>query len=659
MSKLFDTSSAFLRRHRGLCAFAAALAVMAAFWLLGVWVYDTNDDTIMAGLAYGYYGSPQGLLVYIHPLLGTLLARLQEMVPALPWYYLFELGLLTCTLAALCYLILDREGGWKLPALTVLILFYIYAVLFRLQYTKVAGGAAAAGCLMLFYGFRRRKWIPGVLGFLLAVLGYCLRSDAFFMVLIPLFGSGAVLLWRLLRENKKMALGLVGTFAALFALCGGLMLAERSSYTSEQWLHYRRYNALRTELLDYGFPDYGENQTLYQSLSITEEDLELYENWDFGDPEIFNEEAMEALCQAKGQRSLSPGGILRSGKEAVRGLASYDFSGLLLCAALLALCLGKKQGLLQSGYALLSLVGTEMVLLCLGRGLRERVDVPLMLAVLAVLTTAGAEDSTLDALKPRGAAMLSGAMLLCQVPGLIARKDDAMERYVGAAHLHSAYQVLATDRERLYLTRTDELPPDRMPGKQGGVGYLENISTLGGWLTESPYSLARYAGYGVENPFRDMVDREDIRIMSNDVEPVLTYIQRHYDPDARAVPVRSVNGEYTLYRIVSGEAAIPDRPEGEAGSVSWTLETSDGTLSGSMVAYGENSFAADIYVTLTDRDGNVQTLLPLQTPQAGLSMREGRYGAFSLTPAPGTYRVTLTLVGEARYTADGGTVEIP
>ena len=648
----------FLQRHRALAAFGMAVLVMVGFKLLGVLVYDTNDDTIMAGLTYGYYGTPQGLLVYIHPFLGALLALMQRMVPALPWYYLFELGLLTCILASFCYLILDREGGWKLPSLVLLVLFYVYAVLFRLQYTKIAGGAAAAGCLLLFHGFRKGKWGPGVLGFLLAICGYCLRSDAFFMVLIPLFGTGAVLLWDLLREKKRAVFGLIGAFLALFALCGGLMLAERSSYASEEWLHYRRYNDLRTELLDYGFPDYEENQALYQALSISKEDLELFKSWDFGDPEIFNEETMEALCQAKGQRSLSLGGILRSGKEAVRGLMSYDFSGLLLCAGLLVICFGTKKGLLQSGYALAARLATEMILLCLGRGLRERVDVPMMLAALAIMTTVGLENGTAEALKARAAALLSGSLFLCQVPGLMARKDDAMERYVGAAHLHGAYQVLATDKTRLYLTRTDELPPDRMPGKRGGFGYLENISTLGGWLTESPYALERYAKYAVTNPFRDLVNREDVRLLSNNIEPVLGYIRRHYAPDAQAVPIRSVNGEYTLYRIVSGEISVPDRPEGDGESVSWTLEAADGTLSGTMVSYGENSFAADIYVTLTDGAGNVQILLPLQTPQAGLAMREGRYGAFSLSAAPGTYRVTLTLVGEKEYTVDAGKIRI-
>ena len=45
------------KRHRwAAVSLLAALAVLVGFKLLGVLVYDTNDDALMAGLSYGYYG---------------------------------------------------------------------------------------------------------------------------------------------------------------------------------------------------------------------------------------------------------------------------------------------------------------------------------------------------------------------------------------------------------------------------------------------------------------------------------------------------------------------------------------------------------------------------------------------------------------------------
>ena len=353
------------KRHRwAAVSLLAALAVLVGFKLLGVLVYDTNDDALMAGLSYGYYGAPEGKLIYINPILGELLAWLQSRVPALPWYYLVELGLMAVTMAVYYYLVLDRQGKRGLPAVVLLTLVFAIALLTRVQYTKIAGAASGAGVLLMLHCVRERKsWYTGLLGGLLALAGFLLRADAFFMVLIPLFGVGAALLWELLRKKEcRRALGLCGAFLVLFALCGGGMLVQKRAYSSPDWQQYLRYNDLRTELLDYGFPDYGENQALYGSLHISQEDLKLFQSWDFGDPEVFGLDAMEALCNAKAEKNASLGELGRGIRSAVRGLLSYDFAGVLLLS-LLALFVSDRSGGLQGLYALLAVVAVETAML--------------------------------------------------------------------------------------------------------------------------------------------------------------------------------------------------------------------------------------------------------------------------------------------------------
>ena len=128
-----------------------------------------------------------------------------------------------------------------------------------------------------------------------------------------------------------------------------------------------------------------------------------------------------------------------------------------------------------------------------------------------------------------------------------------MEDYVGGAHIQAAFREMSKDKSTLYFLRTDELPRDLLPKRQGGFGYYSNIATLGGWLTDSPYTLERNRAYGVENPFRDMVDREDVALVSDDPQPVLDYIRAHYAPNAQAVETGLLRGEYKVFRIVSGE----------------------------------------------------------------------------------------------------------
>lgn len=302
--------------------------------------------------------------------------------------------------------------------------------------------------------------------------------------------------------------------------------------------------------MDYGFPDYSENQSLYETLGITQEDLALYKSWDFGDPERFTVEKMQALCQAKKATGFSLRELLNSAKASVRGLMSYDFAAGVLVAALLAFAFGERKSLPLALYELLALFGTETWMMYTGRGLRERVDGALVISVcmvLLIICCRGAENK----MSRQSRALLAAAIMLCQVPGFLARKDDAMERYVGAAHLQAAFQIMSKDKDTFYFTRTDELPPDRMPGRQGGFGYYSNIGTLGGWLTQSPYILERNAAHGITNPFRDMVNSEYIRLVSNDIQPVLNYIRRYYAPNARAIEVDCIRGEYAVWKIVA------------------------------------------------------------------------------------------------------------
>lgn len=538
------------RNKKNLLALGLALGVMVLFRRFGILVYETNDDYILGAISYGYFGSPQAGLVYVHPLLGGLYALLQRLFPWASWYLLGELALLGLSMAALYRLAMEREDC--VPTLGVLTVFYVGALLYRLQYTKIAGAAAAAGILVLFWAVREKKdWKSYLFGFLLALAGFCLRVSAFLMVLIPLAGVGVAELIRAARTGqKRRALALIGTFAALFALCGGLQLGE-GLYYGEDWAHYRQFNALRTELMDYGFPDYAENRALYQSLNISEADLALFKRWDFGDPEIFNIDAMQALCDAKAPRNVSLGNVRACARDAVWGMLQHDFVAGLLLAVLLWLWTADRKGIALGLYALAAMFGTETWLLLTGRGLRARVDAPLMLAVAAILLLACTRQQTRPLPKGRMGFLLAAVMLAGQVPGWLSLEAVSLEKRQAAESVQQVYRELTQDLNTLYFFREEELPPNLLTGRQGGFGYYNNIASLGGWLTDCPYVVERNRAYGVENPFRDCVDAGNVRIVSNDIQGIVDYIREHYAQSARAVRVSETEGGVGIYAIVS------------------------------------------------------------------------------------------------------------
>ena len=76
-------------------------------------------------------------------------------------------------------------------------------------------------------------------------------------------------------------------------------------YRDPQWQEYQKFNNLRSELLDYGFPDYESNKASYQDLGISREAYELYRTWNFNDPDKFTTEVMESL-QSRSRKKDSP-----------------------------------------------------------------------------------------------------------------------------------------------------------------------------------------------------------------------------------------------------------------------------------------------------------------------------------------------------------------
>ena len=68
-------------------------------------------------------------------------------------------------------------------------------------------------------------------------------------------------------------------FWAFWDICTGL---TSSSQAVLLWRE-QEFNQLRSQLLDYGFPDYESNKELYKELGISKEALELYKTWNFND----------------------------------------------------------------------------------------------------------------------------------------------------------------------------------------------------------------------------------------------------------------------------------------------------------------------------------------------------------------------------------------
>lgn len=624
------------KRHR-YALLAAAVVVWIAVVCLFVFParFEQNDDTAMAAIVYGANGQYDSHLVFINVLIGAWIKACLQVFPSVPWYTVFQCALVLLSFGVLVYLLFERFGIRKVLIPVGVLLFYFgNEFLSLLQFSKTAGIASLAGILLIFHtAVQRRHWSVLILAGFLTVMGSMYRFSVFLMLLAPLFGVGVFLLLPRLKERDwRGAVRLCLPVILVFGLCFGLRVCDLQTYqSSPEWAEYVEYNNLRSMLLDYGFPDYEENEALYQSLGISERDLSLYQQWDFDDPDTFTIDVMRQLVAAKEQRTVTPDTFKHFVLEMVPGLFGYwYFSALVIGVALFCFhCQARRLLLLL--YEVLALAGVEFYLYIEGRYLISRVDVSLLLAVFMVLMLYCQGD--LPDLRRRTAAGLAAVILVVPLVTSIGQFYSPQQPPSETA----AYQTLATDPDHLYLYSTTMFA--EIPGNiwdMYTLGEKSNFCALGGWTTHSPVREYILSRYGVENSFRDVVDNPDVFLLcTSDQQLRLDYIRGHYAPEASLQCVKLLEDVYPVYRVTTQR---PNLDTGGAldgsGSLNYDIQCTeqDGqvTVGGWLYAGGVNSFAANIYVGVRTSAGEEQLYFATQrVAEFSDDVMNGKYAAFS------------------------------
>ena len=647
--------------------FSLALTLLSAlvFWVILFARFETNDDVGMAAIIYGYQGEFTSRMVFINVLMGYLMEACLTVIPQLPWYTLFQCGLLMASFGTMLYLIFCRFQRWTAVfAASMLLIFFGYQCFTLVQFSKTAGAAVIAGILLMFHAWthRRRWWFYALAGALI-LAGSMYRFSVFEMLLIPLAGVGLFLLIPLLKQRSwKDILRLCIPFVVVFALCFGCKIFDTWSYQYiDNWNEYLQFNSLRAELLDYGFPDYEENIELYNSLGISERDLTLYKSWEFADPEVFTIEAMEQLVAAKPPRT--PATLSTIWSTLGIGLLYYSFLPATLIVLLLGLLWGKKQSLLLLGYEVLAFCGVQIYLFLRGRYLVSRVDISLFLAVFLVLVLYTWELA--PKLQRRLGLVLSAAALFVSLPYMVSTQSQAPSIQASAQNSQDTFELISSDPSHLYLVTG--LPTDLSLFHIESQGSRSNWSQLGGWKTHSPIMQSVWDRFGVTNPFRNMVDNPDIYYLCNsNIDLRLDYIHNHYSPSAYACVVKLIGEDtnYPLYRIVTGEPQL-DWTEAEDATdellwdFSYTWSENNLSFDGYLYQSNTNSFATSIYIGLEFPDGEQHTYYVTQREDSSLGdLNNGSYGAFGtflgFAPPQGS-KITLFLETEdALYSVDAG-----
>ncbi len=531
------------------------LGAMAAFMRPS---FETNDDIVFAELGSGLRGVKDAHLVFQNYGLGMIYRLLYGVTGRLPWYTIVQYMILFAAFTVVTYVLISRLGEISgLCLFVILACGFGYEGYIHLQFTKTAGIAAAAAVFLLFYLLEQEKysWWGIAGGILLAVIAYMYREDQFWASCGLMAGAGLLFLFDLRKyRNKKLRrLGIcVLTFGVLLLSVFGVDRWDSSKYRSAEWKEYQEFNQLRSELLDYGFPDYDSNQEIYEELGISREAYELYKSWNFNDTEKFDTEVMKKLVDLKQKRPLTirtvTAFLRRFPSDLLRMPMFYFFA---VFAVLWLLC-GKKDvcSVISVLAECLLLVAVYFYLYYQGRYMVNRVDVGLWFSACLVMLWIFSSGEV-RYMNTKVSVLLC---MICVVLGQFMMYKDwrLATSSIPEARVsqRAVLETIGTDKEHIYLAKSGMLseivcygPFDRMP-----ENLLDNVYWFGGWECRTPGYTRAMEVHGIINPYRDVVNNENIYLVDDNIDLTLKYIRQYYAENAEAVFVKTI-GNVDVYQI--------------------------------------------------------------------------------------------------------------
>lgn len=531
------------------------LGAMAAFMRPS---FETNDDIVFAELGSGLRGVKDAHLVFQNYGLGMIYRLLYGVTGRLPWYTIVQYMILFAAFTVVTYVLISRLGEISgLCLFVILACGFGYEGYIHLQFTKTAGIAAAAAVFLLLYLLEQEKysWWGIAGGILLAVIAYMYREDQFWASCGLMAGAGLLFLFDLRKyRNKKLhRLGIcVLTFGVLLLSVFGVDRWDSSKYRNAEWKEYQEFNQLRSELLDYGFPDYDSNQEIYEELGISRVAYELYKSWNFNDTEKFDTEVMKKLVDLKQKRPLTirtvTAFLRRFPSDLLRMPMFYFFA---VFALLWILC-GKKDvcSVISVLAECLLLVAVYFYLYYQGRYMVNRVDVGLWFSACLVMLWIFSSGEVRHM-------NTKVSVLLCMICVALGQFMMYTDWRLATSSIPEArvsqravLETIGTDKEHTYLAKSGMLseivcygPFDRMP-----ENLLDNVYWFGGWECRTPGYTRAMEVHGIINPYRDVVNNENIYLVDDNIDLTLKYIRQYYAENAEAVFVKTI-GNVDVYQI--------------------------------------------------------------------------------------------------------------
>ncbi len=623
---------------------------------------DYRMKFTLAGATTGEYGCH---LLYSNIILGYILKIITKLFPVVSWYETFQYIVILLSFCVVTYLVLEKKMGALGNGIIAILLFVFgYEAYIKLTFSKTAGIASAAGVILLYKllsseKFKRNDIFKLLLAIFLIVSGALLRFKVFNMIFIVslyiiLFKVCCVYLDTPKDERKHLIKNLVVKYyksgillILIFCAMYGMKIGGNYIFgLNSEWKDYQKYNSLKAELQDYGWPDYDDFYSKYQELEISRDDYSMWVNRNYSDPDIFTIELMQQVVDFKEEYKVkSENSVLDFLKEyPMLFLKETTFYPVLIL--LIWYCMTRQK---HSRLFLTSIISMVMVVnfyfYYIGRYKQHHIDVG-MWFVLALIIIFCMEKINLSRVKH---SVLPISILF--IAWFINNNYDYLRSNIyyevdKTVTTEDAKEFLinaSADSKHLYITSNAENRYSYM-----GYSIFEQIPPA---AYSNIYCLADYMfpshrpaldNFGVYNIYEEIVNNNEIYYFqssdNSDIQLniIINYIRDNYDENAFYQCVKTVDN-ISVYRIFSNgyyidSSIVEDKQDNIVCEIQAEfLNPEYIQIEGYIYKENVNSYSQNIYLEMINEKSKVTSyqILTMRENHLKKDIMNGKYGKFS------------------------------
>lgn len=537
LEKKWEIKSKLNRELVGKYAGAAFIVVCLIYLLaIGFFRYDTNDDFFLYLFTGGALGKYVNYSIYNNVFMSGFLAFISRVLRGInvnlsSVYYFIGIAL---SYVFLSVWLSKKKGSRGAVESILFFLMSVGTIMNAHNYSKTGALIMIVGTV-IFANYKKEDHILWkIISALLLVTGSLYRA-ATTKAVIPF----AVLCFAYGLWNSKKA-NTIKPYLCRWAIVSVLIIlfwaGDYWFYNiNPQMVEFTEFNTYRTDITDYGIPDWNSYQAEFEAIGWSSNDCQNLSEWNFADKNTYTVDSLKAVTEI-GRDTRSITSIRKIGRMVIDLLAAIPAT-LFLCIKqptfwgivvqlVLAFLANKWNGLWA--FLAVAFTGGELWMLqYAGRTPERAIMVPLLcgFATICMFETKKVHWGV-------EVAFIIAIFVACSI-----YKFPTMGRKVMPVQklMNECLDEISDNQSNLYLwdifTFAENAEKAYGPFDRVKEGYLSNSTFIGGWIIPAPAFVEKTEEFGAEgNVIRLLTLNKNVYYISKD-EPsrvLMVYLYEHY-----------------------------------------------------------------------------------------------------------------------------------